>query len=214
MRTGMDLVQIILCQSEIQQKQSSPLLKFQAALCDRVNGSTNVLVLVDGAFTTRSLTTITPEDIESIEVITNPSVEYDSDVANVINIVLKEERKKGLRLVTMANGTLPDQSDYLKLMADFEFSKFRLFADYYYLLLHINYLNYNVMLSLQLPIFVLLVIPHHLKYNIFYYLVFLVCLLKPFHMLPIILDLKNLLTYLFLVIFLHLDDLEVYFLIF
>jgi len=96
----------------------------------RVNGSTNVLVLVDGAFTTRSLTTITPEDIESIEVITNPSVEYDSDVANVINIVLKEERKKGLRLVTMANGTLPDQSDYLKLMADFEFSKFRLFADY------------------------------------------------------------------------------------
>ena len=55
----------------------------------RVNGSNNVLVLVDGMYSSRSLTTINPEDVESVEVITNPSVEYDSEVANVVNIILK-----------------------------------------------------------------------------------------------------------------------------
>ncbi len=96
----------------------------------QVNGSDNVLVLIDGAYSTRSLTSITPEDIESIEVISNPSVEYDSDVANVVNLVLKEERKKGLRVVAFTRATFPDNHDLAKLTADFEFSKFRLFADY------------------------------------------------------------------------------------
>ena len=96
----------------------------------KVNGSSNVLVLVDGAYTTRSLSSITPQDIESIEVISNPLVEYDSDVANVVNIVLKEERKQGLRVVTSARATYPDMRDIAKLTTDFEFSKFRLFADY------------------------------------------------------------------------------------
>lgn len=96
----------------------------------KVNGSSNVLTLVDGAYSTRSLSSITPEDIESIEVISNPSVEYDSDVANVVNIVLKEERKKGLRVVASAKATYPDQHDNVGIAADFEFSKFRLFADY------------------------------------------------------------------------------------
>lgn len=96
----------------------------------KVNGSDNVLVLIDGAYSTRSLASITPEDIESIEVISNPSVEYDSDVANVVNIILKEERKKGLRVVAFTRATFPDNHDLAKLTADFEFSKFRLFADY------------------------------------------------------------------------------------
>jgi len=96
----------------------------------KVNGSSNVIVLVDGAYTTRSLSSITPEDIESIEIISNPSVEYDSDVANVVNIVLKEERKKGLRVVAMGRATYPNNHDFGRITTDFEFSKFRIFADY------------------------------------------------------------------------------------
>ena len=53
----------------------------------------NVLVLVDGMYSLRSLTTINPDDVESVEVITNPRVEYDSEVANVLNIILKVEHE-------------------------------------------------------------------------------------------------------------------------
>ncbi|MBR5652426.1 MAG: TonB-dependent receptor plug domain-containing protein [Bacteroidales bacterium] len=53
----------------------------------------NVLVLVDGMYSSRSLTTINPDDVESVEVITNPRVEYDSEVANVLNIILKVEHE-------------------------------------------------------------------------------------------------------------------------
>lgn len=95
-----------------------------------VNGSKNVLVLVDGMYSSRSLTTINPEDVESVEVITNPSVEYDSEVANVLNIILKEERKQGIRVVAMGRGTVPFQSLYGRLNVDYEFSKFRVFGNY------------------------------------------------------------------------------------
>ena len=53
----------------------------------------NVLVLVDGMYSSRSLTTINSDDVESVEVITNPRVEYDSEVANVLNIILKVEHE-------------------------------------------------------------------------------------------------------------------------
>ncbi len=96
----------------------------------RVNGSNNVLVLVDGMYSSRSLTTINPEDVESVEVITNPSVEYDSEVANVVNIILKEERKQGVRAVAMGRGELPLHSLFGRLNVDYEFSKFRVFGNY------------------------------------------------------------------------------------
>ena len=96
----------------------------------RVNGSNNVLVLVDGMYSSRSLTTINPEDVESVEVITNPSVEYDSEVANVVNIILKEERKQGVRVVAMGRGNLPLHSLFGRLNVDYEFSKFRVFGNY------------------------------------------------------------------------------------
>jgi len=95
-----------------------------------VNGSKNVLVLVDGMYSSRSLTTINPEDVESVEVITNPSVEYDSEVANVVNIILKEERKQGIRVVAMGRGEVPFQSFYGRLNVDYEFSRFRVFGNY------------------------------------------------------------------------------------
>ena len=96
----------------------------------RVNGSKNVLVLVDGMYSSRSLTTLNPEDVESVEVITNPSVEYDSGVANVVNIILKEERKQGVRVVAMGRGAVPFNHFYGRLNVDYEFSKFRVFGNY------------------------------------------------------------------------------------
>ena len=96
----------------------------------RVNGSNNVLVLVDGMYSSRNLSTINPEDVESIEVITNPSVEYDSEVANVVNIILKEERKQGVRVVAMGRGEMPLHSLYGRLNVDYEFSRFRVFGNY------------------------------------------------------------------------------------
>lgn len=95
-----------------------------------VNGSKNVLVLVDGMYSSKSLTTINPEDVVSVEVVTNPSVEYDSEVANVVNIILKEERKQGIRVVAMGRGEVPFQSLYGRLNVDYEFSKFRVFGNY------------------------------------------------------------------------------------
>ena len=96
----------------------------------RVNGSNNVLVLVDGMYSSRSLSTINPEDVESVEVITNPSVEYDSEVANILNIILKEERKQGIRIVAMGRGEMPLHSLYGRLNVDYEFSRFRVFGNY------------------------------------------------------------------------------------
>lgn len=96
----------------------------------RVNGSGNVLVLVDGVYSSKSLSSINPEDVESVEVITNPSVEYDSEVANVVNIILKEERKQGIRVAAMGRGGLPFDGAYGRLNVDYEFSKFRVFGNY------------------------------------------------------------------------------------
>lgn len=96
----------------------------------RVNGNKNVLVLVDGMYSSRSLTTLNPEDVESVEVITNPSVEYDSEVANVVNIILKEEHKQGVRVVAMGRGEIPWNSGFGRLSVDYEFSKFRVFGNY------------------------------------------------------------------------------------
>lgn len=59
----------------------------------RVHGNPNVMVLIDGAYTKRSLSSLSSEDIESVEVITNPNAEFDSDVANVVNVVLKNDNE-------------------------------------------------------------------------------------------------------------------------
>ena len=96
----------------------------------RVNGSRNVLVLVDGVYSSKSLSSINPEDVESVEVITNPSVEYDSEVANVVNVILKEERKQGIRVVAMGRGGIPFDGAYGRLNVDYEFSRFRVFGNY------------------------------------------------------------------------------------
>ena len=59
-------------------------------------GNANVLVLIDGEYYHRPLSSISPKDIERIEIIKNPTAQFSSEVKNVINIILKEERKQGV----------------------------------------------------------------------------------------------------------------------
>ena len=97
----------------------------------RVHGNPNVMVLIDGAYTKRSLSSLSPEDIESVEVITNPNVEFDSDVANVVNVVLKNDRKKGLRIIAMGRASYPMDYNFARLGVDYESSMCRFYANYY-----------------------------------------------------------------------------------
>lgn len=79
-----------------------------------LRGSGNVTVLIDGkpsgltgSSRTAILQQIPASSIESIEVITNPSVKYDPDgMSGIINIILKKNQKKGANgSITAGTGT-------------------------------------------------------------------------------------------------------------
>lgn len=62
-----------------------------------LRGSTNVRILIDGRPTDLTLDQIPASQIESIEVITNPSARFEPDgMSGIINVVLKKGREKGM----------------------------------------------------------------------------------------------------------------------
>src|SRR5210317_1608567 len=68
-----------------------------------LRGSSGVQILIDGKPSiltddpNNSLSSITAEMIESVEVITNPSAKYDAEgTSGIINIILKKDEKKGV----------------------------------------------------------------------------------------------------------------------
>jgi hypothetical protein len=69
----------------------------------------NIIVMINGVITpiTPKLTSINPQDIEKVEIISNPSSEYEADVMGVINIVLKKNPTQGIYTGISANGLLP-----------------------------------------------------------------------------------------------------------
>lgn len=97
----------------------------------KVLGNSNVLILIDGSNSDRSLIAIDPIDIERFEIIDNPSAKYDSDVANVINVILKEDRKKGLKISAY---NYYYHSEYYRnfsnLQIEYEYLKIRIFGRY------------------------------------------------------------------------------------
>lgn len=97
----------------------------------RVHGNPNVMVLIDGAYTKRSLSSLSPEDIQCVEVITNPNAEFDSDVANVVNIVLKNDRRKGMRIFTLGRVSYPENYGFARFGIDYESAKCRIYANYF-----------------------------------------------------------------------------------
>lgn len=62
-----------------------------------LNGSSNFIIQVDGKQREKEfLAKIRPEDIESVEVIHNPSGRYEGDIDGVINVVLKPLARRGI----------------------------------------------------------------------------------------------------------------------
>jgi outer membrane receptor protein involved in Fe transport len=62
-----------------------------------LNGSSNFIIQVDGRQRDREyLAKLLPTDIESIEIISNPSGKYEGNIDGVINIILKKEARYGI----------------------------------------------------------------------------------------------------------------------
>jgi outer membrane receptor protein involved in Fe transport len=62
-----------------------------------LNGSSNFIIQVDGRQRDKEfLAKLLPTDIESVEVISNPSGKYEGNIDGVINIILKKEARYGI----------------------------------------------------------------------------------------------------------------------
>ena len=62
-----------------------------------LNGSSNFIIQVDGRQRDREyLARLLPSDIQSIEIINNPSGKYEGNIDGVINIILKKEARYGM----------------------------------------------------------------------------------------------------------------------
>jgi outer membrane receptor protein involved in Fe transport len=62
-----------------------------------LNGSSNFIIQVDGRQRDREfLARLLPSDIQSIEIISNPSGKYEGNIDGVINIILKKEARFGI----------------------------------------------------------------------------------------------------------------------
>lgn len=62
-----------------------------------LNGSSNFIIQVDGRQRDKEfLAKLLPSDIESVEIISNPSGKYEGNIDGVINIILKKEARYGL----------------------------------------------------------------------------------------------------------------------
>ena len=66
-------------------------------------------IFIDGRPTILTLDQIASDDIERIEIITNPSAKYDaSSTGGIINIILKKNKRHGLNGIVSATGGIPD----------------------------------------------------------------------------------------------------------
>ncbi|MCK5824916.1 MAG: TonB-dependent receptor [Ichthyobacteriaceae bacterium] len=107
-----------------------------------LRGNDNVRMLVDGRPTNLSsadlLAEIPAENIEKVEIITNPSAKYDPDgISGIINIILKKDKKLGFNGSASAGvGTAKDFSGIDKyngsLNLNYNVGKLNLFANYGY----------------------------------------------------------------------------------
>jgi outer membrane receptor protein involved in Fe transport len=62
-----------------------------------LNGSSNFIIQVDGRQRDREyLAKLLPSDIETVEIISNPSAKYEGNIDGVINIILKKEARYGM----------------------------------------------------------------------------------------------------------------------
>lgn len=93
-----------------------------------VLGNKNVLVLINGIDNQRNIVSIHPEDIERVEVITHPSVKYQSDITSVINIITKGYRQKGFSLSSNLYYCVDKKNHSGNLQLDYSTGKWHFFA--------------------------------------------------------------------------------------
>ena len=107
-----------------------------------LRGNDNVRILVDGRPTNMSseelLATIPAENIDKVEIITNPSAKYDPDgISGIINIILKKDKKLGFN--GSASGGIGSANDFTginkyngSLNLNYNKGNWNLFANYGY----------------------------------------------------------------------------------
>lgn len=113
--------------------KKTPLLKV-----DRVSqkisipGRSNTLVLIDGSYSGKNanLATIPAESIEKIEIITNPSSKYDSEVGGVINIITKKEKNTGFKTFVNLNYFLENKLNRSGFQVGYTWKKFNVSLSY------------------------------------------------------------------------------------
>jgi|GEM_PF-1914744 len=93
-------------------------------------GNKNILVLINGIDNNRSIESIHPNDIKRVEIITHPSVKYRSDIASVINIVLKGYKEKGLTIASNMYYCIDKRNHSGNIQLDYQLGKWRFFVSY------------------------------------------------------------------------------------
>lgn len=75
----------------------------------QLEGNSNIQFYVDGVLRNKDFVAqLDPEIIDKVELITNPGVKYSADIAGVINIVLKKEKRYGVNGSVLAPIFRPD----------------------------------------------------------------------------------------------------------
>lgn len=127
----------------------------------QIRGNSNVIIYINGKETKRDASTlkfVSAESLEKIEVITNPSAEYDAEgLAGIINIVYKKDRNKALKIELVSNLALLTDPINLSPNGGINFSwtkkKFTLFTnfshDYGKYVDYVNSFRTNLVDSLQ-----------------------------------------------------------------
>ena len=83
----------------------------------QIRGNSNVIIYINGKATRRdpaSLKYIAAQNLEKIEIITNPSAKYDSEgVGGIINLVYKNDKSSNVKLELISNLTILSNPFYL-----------------------------------------------------------------------------------------------------
>ncbi|ASB50044.1 TonB-dependent receptor [Alkalitalea saponilacus] len=95
-----------------------------------VEGSNNVLILINGASSDRNINAINPRHIERIEVIKNPTAAYESDILAVLNIILKPDIEKGFHIASSLEYSFVNLQNNFNAQIEYNFDKLRVFAGY------------------------------------------------------------------------------------
>ena len=93
----------------------------------KVLGNSNVLVLINRVQNNRVLKAIKPSDVERVEVITHPSAKYRSDIASVVNIILKDKRTQGINVYSDVSLCLNEKNHLAFTQVSYTFKKLRFF---------------------------------------------------------------------------------------